>query len=230
MCACSPASRSPSKPSSRSPAAKCLAACSQTHRGHLPQDALCKERLAASKWEEDSDDETWESESFESTLSSIAAFDMAGALERMLSADKFYTPEAADSALSGSEVLQDITCRPQAECSAPGLDLAREQSAAYTPEAVSVTSSALRHPQERASSPEAKDYVLAATLSSEEPVAAATAQSLSPGGSSNSDGGLSIFAWTAGRSMSRRHILVTTCCSFYARMPMMLSLLACPSA
>ena len=53
--------------------------------------------LTASEWEE-SDDEDWESESFESTLSSIAAFDMEGALERMTSGDAFYTPEAADSA------------------------------------------------------------------------------------------------------------------------------------
>ena len=52
--------------------------------------------LTASEWEE-SDDEAWESESFESTLSSIAGFDMEGALERMASGDKFYTPEAADS-------------------------------------------------------------------------------------------------------------------------------------
>ena len=53
--------------------------------------------LTASEWEE-SDDEDWESESFESTLSSIAAFDMEGALERMASGDAFYTPEAQDSA------------------------------------------------------------------------------------------------------------------------------------
>ena len=53
--------------------------------------------LNASEWEE-SDCEDWESESFESTLSSIGAFDMEGALERMTSGDTFYTPEPADSA------------------------------------------------------------------------------------------------------------------------------------
>lgn len=47
-------------------------------------------------WEE-SDVEGWDSESFESTLSSIAAFDMDGALDRMASGDRFYTPEAAGS-------------------------------------------------------------------------------------------------------------------------------------
>ena len=53
--------------------------------------------LPASEWEE-SDWEDWESESFESTLSSIGAFDMEGALGRMTSGDTFYTPEPADSA------------------------------------------------------------------------------------------------------------------------------------
>ena len=43
------------------------------------------------------DDGAWESESFESTLSSIADFDMDGALDRMASGDKFHTPEPAES-------------------------------------------------------------------------------------------------------------------------------------
>lgn len=72
----------------------------------------------ATEWDE-SDHEDWESESFESTLSSIAAFDMAGALERMASGDKFYTPEAADSTPRASparntslspERLQPLQC------------------------------------------------------------------------------------------------------------------------
>ena len=57
--------------------------------------------LTASEWEA-SDDEAWDSESFESTLSSIAGFDLEGALERMASGDKFYTPEPADSTHRGS--------------------------------------------------------------------------------------------------------------------------------
>ena len=228
MCACSPASRSPSKPGSRTPAAKCVAACSQRHGGRLLQDVLCKERLAASEWEEDSDDETWESESFESTLSSIPAFDMAGALERMSSADKFYTPEATDSVLSDNGLFQDTPCRPQAECSAPETELAREQPAAYTPEAAKAISSAVRDSRERARSPEAEDNVLAPTLAREEPVAAAIAQSSSPGRSSNSDGGLSVFAWTAGRSMSRRNILASHCHSHCARMPMTMNAACMP--
>ena len=187
------------------------------------QDVLCRETLAASTWEEDSDDETWESESFESTLSSIAAFDMAGALERMSSAEKFYTPEAADSVLLANGAFQDITCRPQAECSAPELDLAREKPSAYAPEAAS----AVKGSQERSRSPEAEETVLAPTLARGEPVAATSVQSSSPGGSSDSDGGLSVFAWAAGRSITRRHILARHCRSRCARMPMMLNLLAC---
>ena len=184
------------------------------HGGIVLQDVLCRERLAASEWEEDSDDETWDSESFESTLSSIAAFDMDGALERMSSADTFYTPEAAGSVLPGNGVLQDITCRPQAECSAPELDLAREQPSAHTPGAAKVISSAVGDPPDRACSPEAEDNVLAPTPPREEPVAAANAQSSSPGGSSNSDGGLSVFAWTAGRAISCRHHILArhSCC------------------
>ena len=230
VCACSPASRSPNKPSSRSPAAKCLAACSQVHGGHPLQESQWKERLAASEWEEESDDETWESESFESTLSSIAAFDMAGALERIASADRFYTPEAPESDLPGDGVLQNTSCRPQAERSAQSPGPARNEPSAYTPGAAAVISPAGEELQDRACSCEAGDKALAHTLAKKEHPAAAVAQSPSPAGSSNSDGGLSAFAWTAGRSMGRRHILVCHCCSSCARMPMMLDLPACLSA
>ena len=101
FCACSPATHSPSKQSRGSirrptaasqPAQLCLSART------LPK---MLGGLTASEWE-NSDEDTWESESFESMLSSIAAFDMEGALDRMTSADTFYTPEAVDSSCRAS--------------------------------------------------------------------------------------------------------------------------------
>ncbi len=97
MCSCSPVSLSPSK---QSIGLACRVAAS-AHAAHPP---LVAERmpetsplsLTAPECDE-SDNGTWESESFESTLSSIAAFDMDGALDRMASGDRFYTPEPAES-------------------------------------------------------------------------------------------------------------------------------------
>ena len=124
LCTCSPATQSPSK-QSRRPAWRAVAP---------PQPAQlflsAKSMLGGStaiEWDE-SDHEDWESESFESTLSSIAAFDMAGALERMASGDKFCTPEAADSthraSPAGTTSLSPERLQPS-QCSRSMLEDAR---------------------------------------------------------------------------------------------------------
>ena len=93
---------SPTRPSNGHawrPVGKPRAAEQSFYAEQLP--SIAGNDIAAVAWDE-SDQDTWESESFESTLSSIAAFDMDGALERMASGEKFLTPELSDSATMSS--------------------------------------------------------------------------------------------------------------------------------
>ena len=97
MYPCSPVSLSPSK-QSRGSACKAAATAQPAHPPLVAErmpEALPLSLTAPQC--DGSDDGTWESESFESTLSSIADFDMDGALDRMASGDRFYTPEPAES-------------------------------------------------------------------------------------------------------------------------------------